>query len=99
QRQRRFEPGSGRPLEDRCVQAAAAAGRGDENNRQQVLMTADQASSSLTSDLVANMPAPIRRACFVANRLLSERAPGSSVARQLLRQHLGAGLWKKSEIT
>ena len=35
----RFEPGSVRPFEDRCVQAKAAAGRGGHNNRQQVLMS------------------------------------------------------------
>lgn len=41
-------------------------------------MVAGRVDLSLTFDLFANMPAPSRRACFVANRLLSERAPGSS---------------------
>ena len=41
-------------------------------------MTADRADLSLTFDLFATMPAPTRRACFVANRRLSERGGGSS---------------------
>ena len=41
-------------------------------------MTADRAELSFTFDLFATMPAPARRACFVANRRLSEQGGGSS---------------------
>ena len=41
-------------------------------------MTGDRTESSLTLDLFANLPAPTRRAGFVANRRLSERGGESS---------------------